>query len=72
MKYEVLKLLKESGTTPAVIDGGERGVYFFEGDVFVLQHGEDFPFDDLDEEQQTHLLNELKEGRFVLEDSYGG
>jgi hypothetical protein len=74
MKEEILELLKDSGTTPAVIirDNGEFrvGVYVWEDDVFCIEDGWDKPFDEYKRSKQEIILNELQEKNYVLDSSF--
>ena len=72
MKKEILEILKESGTTPAVVRGFNNfmGIYIWENDVFCLIDGMDEEFDSLKEAEQKFILFELKEGNYTLDETF--
>lgn len=79
MKKQILNILGDNHTTPAVFNKGTletRAVYTYKGDVFCLggpgNEGMDFPFDDLSPKGQSDVVKELVAKSFVFDDTCQG
>ncbi len=72
MKNKIITILKNSGTTPAVLNDQTKGIYIWKNDVFCLKEGMDIEFDELDESEKTFILSELQAGNYTLEPTFQG
>lgn len=72
LKQEILKKLGKDHTTPCVFDKDwnfVEAIYTYKNDVYCLFNGEDFPFDDLSNNQKIRIVREIVENRYVLNKS---
>lgn len=75
MKKEIIKLLGKNHTDPVVFekDGIEIGaIYTYKGDIFCLEGGMDFPFEDVSKDGQLEIFTEIKANRYRVDNSFQG
>lgn len=59
MKQQILEILGNNHTTPCVFINKQEveAIYTYKNDVYCLEMGKDFPFDDVHERGQKKILN---------------
>lgn len=73
MKEKILELLGSNHTTPCVFNDeslATQAIYTYRKDVFCLQWGSDFPFDDLTKEEQTEIANAIENKEYIKNKSF--
>ena len=71
-KKEILEILGRNHTTPCVFDDWSivQALYTYRGDVYCLNNGEDFCFDDLKNKQKIKISEMIKTKKFVKNKSF--
>lgn len=72
-KKDILNRLGKNHTTPCVFDKDWKfveAIYTYKNDVYCLSMGEDFPFDDLSDREQSIVFQEITNGRYVLDETF--
>jgi hypothetical protein len=55
------------------IEGGTPiGVYTFNGKIFCIHSGIDFPFEELDDTIKKSIIEDFKKGNYILNPSFQG
>lgn len=75
MEIRIIEILGENNTTPAVFTGDIEevsAVYTYEGEVFCLHDGMDFPLEDLSEFVQEQILEALENNEYRFDDTFQG
>lgn len=75
MKKEIIKILGENHTDPVVFEktGMEvSAIYTYDGDIYCLEGGRDFPFEDVSINGQLDILTEIKANRYIVDNTYQG
>jgi len=72
---ELIEKFGKNHTDPAVVIFGDKyvdayGIYTFKGEVFCINEGMDFPFEDLEKEKQTKIISAIKENKFEINPAF--
>lgn len=72
MKQEIINILGTNNTTPAVFDQDLEvsAIYTYKGDVFCLNDGRDFEFNEVSTKGQADILGAIKSKRFKFDKSF--
>ena len=72
MKERILELLGDNHTTPCVFNNElpVEAIYTWENDVFCLNMGEDFPFDELSQREKEKIECAIEHKEYVEDESF--